>query len=142
MIYTRIDRGANGIQKLKNFYFNVNPTRYFYPASTVKFPVSILALQRLNELIDKGINASTTIIHEADREKQTPVYNDPSTPDGKPTIAQYIRKILMVSDNDAFNRLYEFLGPGYINAELKKRGYEDIQIRHRLQIAQIGRAHV
>jgi hypothetical protein len=39
---------------------------------------------------------------------QTPVYNDPTTPDGKPTIEHYIKKILMVSDNDAYNRLYEF----------------------------------
>ena len=41
----------------------------------------------------------------------------------------------MVSDNDAFNRLYEFLGQGYINAELHKRGYLDVQLLHRLQIA-------
>lgn len=41
----------------------------------------------------------------------------------------------MVSDNDAFNRLYEFLGPEYINQELHKRGYGDAQILHRLDIA-------
>lgn len=39
-IYTQIDRGANGIPALKNYYFNVNPSQYFYPASTVKLPVS------------------------------------------------------------------------------------------------------
>jgi hypothetical protein len=41
----------------------------------------------------------------------------------------------MVSDNDAFNRLYEFLGQEYINKELQKRGYKDVQILHRLSIA-------
>src|SRR5437870_5309221 len=44
LIYTQVDRGANGIAALKNYYFNVNAARYFYPASTVKLPVSILAL--------------------------------------------------------------------------------------------------
>jgi Beta-lactamase enzyme family len=41
----------------------------------------------------------------------------------------------MVSDNDAYNRLYEFLGPRYINEQLHQKGYSDIQLRHRLQMA-------
>lgn len=135
IIYTQVDRGANGNAALKNFYFNVNPAKYFYPASTVKLPVSMLALQKLNELKDKGIDKNTTMITEAGYSGQTAVYNDPTTPDGRPSIAHYIKKILLVSDNDAFNRLYEFLGQEYINDELHKKGYEDVQILHRLQIA-------
>ncbi len=135
IIYTKVDRGANGIAALNTQYYNVNPARYFYPASTVKFPICLLALQRLNELKGKGIDKNTTMITETAYGKQTAVYNDPTTPDGRPTIAQYIKKILMVSDNDAFNRLYEFLGQEYINAELHKKGYEDAQILHRLEIA-------
>ncbi len=135
VIYTEVDRGANGIPALRNHYFNLNPSRYFYPASTVKFPVAMLALQRLNELKDKGIDKNSTMITEAGFGGQTPVYNDPTTPDGKPTIAQYIRKILMVSDNDAYNRLYEFLGQEYINKELNRMGYQDVQLLHRLQVS-------
>jgi len=135
IIYTQINRGANGIAALKNYYFNVNPANYFYPASTVKLPVALLALQRLNELKEKGIDKNTTMITEAGTASETAVYNDPTTPDGRPTIAHYIKKILMVSDNDAFNRLYEFLGQDYINKELHKKGYEDVQILHRLDIA-------
>ncbi|HEX4849698.1 MAG TPA: serine hydrolase, partial [Puia sp.] len=44
-------------------------------------------------------------------------------------------KIFLVSDNDAFNRLYEFLGSQYINDNLKRMGYEDAQIVHRLDIS-------
>jgi beta-lactamase class A len=135
IIYTQIDRGANGIPALRDYYFNVNPARYFYPASTVKFPVCMLALQRLNELKDKGINMNTTMITEAEGYGQTPVYNDPNTPNGKPNIAQYIKKILLVSDNDAYNRLYEFLGRRYTNEVLHQKGYRDIQLLHRLQLA-------
>jgi hypothetical protein len=135
VIYTKIDRAANGIPALTNYYFNVNPGHYFYPASTVKFPIALLALQKLNELKTKGIDKNTAFITEAGSGFQTAVYNDPLTVDGRPTIAQYIKKILMVSDNDAYNRLYEFLGQEYINNELHKKGYEDVQILHRLQIA-------
>ena len=45
------------------------------------------------------------------------------------------KKILLASDNDAFNRLYEFLGQEYINNSLRKMGYKDVQIIHRLDIS-------
>ena len=134
IIYTQINRDKNGNPELKNFYFNKNNARYFYPASTVKFPTALLALQRLNELKAKGIDRNSTMITQSAYSGQTDVYNDPNTPDGKPTITQYIKKILLVSDNDAFNRLYEFLGQEYINTELHKKGFTDVQILHRLDI--------
>jgi hypothetical protein len=135
IIYTQIDRGRNNLPKLTNYYFNVNPARYFYPASTVKLPTALLALQRLNELKPTGITKNSTMLTEAAYSGQTAVYNDPTTSDGRPTIANYIKKIFLVSDNDAQNRLYEFLGQEYLNDQLHKKGYEEVQILHRLQIA-------
>ncbi len=134
IIYTQIDKGANGIPALKNYYFNVNPDNYFYPASTVKLPICLLALQRLNELKQTGIDKNTTMITEQSQPCQTAVYNDPTSPDGKPAVANYIKKILMVSDNDAYNRLYEFLGRRYINEQLHQKGYANAQVLHRLSI--------
>ena len=135
IIYTQIDRGANGIPALKDYYFNVTRDQYFYPASTVKLPICLLALQKLNQLKQKGISRNITMITDHVQSGQTSVYNDPTTPDGKPTIEHYIKKILMVSDNDAYNRLYEFLGRQYINDQLHQKGYDDVQILHRLNIA-------
>jgi hypothetical protein len=134
IIYTQIDRGKNNMPKLTNYYFNVNPAKYFYPASTVKLPTALLALQRLNELKATGINRNTTMITEKAYSGQTAVLNDPTTADGRPTISNYIKKIFLVSDNDAMNRLYEFLGQEYINDQLHKKGYEEAQILHRLQM--------
>ncbi|MEO6583430.1 MAG: serine hydrolase [Ferruginibacter sp.] len=134
VIYTQIDRNAANKPTFTTFSLN-DSAAYFYPASTVKLPVALMALQRLGELGKTGINRETTMITEAAYAGQTAVYNDPTTPDGRPTIAQYIRKIFLVSDNDAFNRLYEFLGQTYINQTLSKKGYDHAQILHRLQIA-------
>jgi hypothetical protein len=50
-------------------------------------------------------------------------------------VGHYIKKIFLESDNDAFNRLYEFLGQEYINNSLQKMGFEDAQIVHRLDIS-------
>ncbi len=134
VIYTQIDRDKKGKVKLTDHNFNLNPESYYYPASTVKLPVAILALQKLNELKISGLDKNTTMITLADGDGQTEVCNDPSAADGRPTIAHYIKKILLVSDNDAFNRLYEFLGQEYINNSLHKMGYTDAQIIHRLNI--------
>ncbi len=135
VIYTEINRSKRGKVKFTDHYFNLDSGRYFYPASTVKLPVAILALQRLNELKIAGLDKNTTIITGAVDRQQTEVNNDPSAPDGRPTIAHYIKKILLVSDNDAFNRLYEFIGQEYINNSLHKMGYTNVQIIHRLDIS-------
>lgn len=134
IIYTEINRNRNGIPALTHHYFNRQNARYFYPASSVKLPVALLALEKLQELKIKGLDKSATMITEAGYEGQSPVYNDPNTADGKPSIAQYIKKIFLVSDNDAYNRLYEFLGQEYINAALHKKGFVNAQLLHRLNI--------
>src|SRR6187402_1266710 len=135
IIYSQIDRRKNGKPEFTDHYFNINDSSYFYPASTVKLPIAILALLKLNELKISGLDKNSTMIYEADHSGQSEVYNDPSSPDGRPTIEHYIKKILLVSDNDAFNRLYEFLGQEYINKTLHKMGYKEVQIVHRLDIS-------
>lgn len=134
IIYTQINKGANGIPAFAHHFWNADAGKYFYPASTVKLPLVLLALQKLNELKDKGINMYSTILTEAAFSGQSAVFNDPESMDGRPCIAQYIKKILLVSDNDAYNRLYEFVGQEYINKEMRKKGYTSVQILHRLNI--------
>ncbi len=135
VIYTQIDRDANNKPHFRDLFFNVNPARYFYPASTVKMPTAMLALERLNQLAIPGLDPDATMITDFEGGKQTGVYNDPSASDGKPSIRQYVKKIFLVSDNDAQNRLYEFLGQKGLNAGLRAKGYPEAEIIHRLQIS-------
>ncbi|MBS1668109.1 MAG: serine hydrolase [Bacteroidetes bacterium] len=134
IIYTQITRDKNNKPSFTDYYFNVHQVPYFYPASTVKLPIAILALQKLHELDMPGLDRNSSMITESASLNQVSVLNDPSTADGRPSISQYIKKIFLVSDNDAFNRLYEFLGPTYINQQLVGMGYKDVQIRHRLEM--------
>ncbi len=135
VIYTQIDRDKNNKPVFRDYFFNVNPARYFYPASTIKMPTAMLALEKLNRINLPGLDASTTMVTGKGYGRQTEVLVDPSSPDGRPTIGQYVKKVFLVSDNDAQNRMYEFLGQKYLNENLRAKGYPETEIIHRLQIA-------
>jgi len=62
------------------------------------------------------------------------VLSDTTASDGLPSVGQYIKKILLVSDNDAYNRLYEFIGQETFNKRLWENGFTDVQIKHRVGI--------
>jgi hypothetical protein len=68
------------------------------------------------------------------RSSQLPALWDSTAKNNLPSIAHYIKKILIVSDNDAYNRLYELLGQDYINAKLKEKGMAHTIINHRLSM--------
>ena len=134
ILYTQIDRDKNNRPKFTSYGYRINNTEYFYPASTVKFPASALALEKINNLNIKGLTKETAMLTGAEYERHTPVTKDSTSENGLPSVAHYIKKILMVSDNDAFNRLYEFLGKDGFNDTLHKKGYENTRIFHRLQV--------
>ncbi len=135
IIYTKIDRDKNNKPSFTEYTFNLNNNNYFYPASTVKMPVAFLALEKLNELNKTGLNRNTTMITESNSLNEAVVYSQPKANTSKTSIADYVKQIFLVSDNDAFNRLYEFVGQQTIQQKLKEKGYADAIIRHRLQIS-------
>jgi Beta-lactamase enzyme family len=132
IIYTQINRDEKGIPSFKQFRYNVDSARYFYPASTVKLPLCLLALEKINELNISGLDKYTTILHDSVYSGQLSVSADTTSETRMPSVAHYIKKILVTSDNDAYNRLYEFLGQKAANEKLTSRGY-DVRLLHRLE---------
>ena len=45
IIYTQILRDKKSKVSFKDYTYNLNDTNYFYPASTIKLPIAILALE-------------------------------------------------------------------------------------------------
>ncbi len=135
IILTTIQRDAKGKASYKSHYWGHPVGEYFYPASTVKMPVAVLALQRLRELNINGLDAYTPMEHGIGQTPQTAAKVDSSAEGGLPTVANYLRKIFLVSDNDAYNRLYEWLGPAYINEQLQAKGLTNTRIIHRLSVS-------
>ena len=99
-----------------NHEYNIDNEDYFYPASTVKLPIALLAIEKVNE--SKYITLDTPFRIEDEDEKSS--------------LRDEILKMFVVSDNESFNRIFEFLGQDYINGTLKSLGFENTKIFHRL----------
>ncbi len=115
---------------VRHTYGPVNET-YFYPASTVKLLIAGLALEKLHLLGIEGLDPSSPMQTYSGRKVQTAAFLDAESPSGYRTVDEYIHQIFVASDNEAYNRLYEFLGVDYINKRLGEMGY-DARIIHRL----------
>ncbi|WP_273566383.1 serine hydrolase [Maribacter halichondriae] len=113
--FTQIDRRNDSVL-FTDYDFQVDKDNYFYPASTVKFPVAVLALEKLNAI--DTLDRNTRFYVEGDSVETT--------------FAKAISEIFAVSDNIANNRLVEFLGQDAMNAGLEKRGVQPVRIAHRL----------
>ena len=113
--FTRIQREGDSVRFL-DYDYRVDPGRYFYPASTVKFPIAVAALEKLNGL--DSLDRHTRYYIEGDSVEQT--------------FATDILKIFAVSDNHASNRLFEFLGQDDINRRILGKKAGAFRISHRL----------
>jgi hypothetical protein len=138
VLYTQVDRDSRNKPSFKTFSYNLDDHRYFYPASTVKLAAVVFALEKLNALKIKGLTTKSTMITDSAYAGQTKVLQDSTAENQLPSLEHYIKKILLTSDNDAFNRLFEFIGRTEINSKLKKYGLNNSRILNRLAIGDAG----
>ena len=130
--YTQIRRGENNLPEFTTYSLFEDSETYFYPASTAKLPVAALALQRLRELQAEGVAIDrNTPFHIRDRNNHPIALEDSTALSRTLSIAHLIKKIFLVSDNDAYNYLFDFLGTDYINSQLRDKGLKETSIHHK-----------
>ncbi|MVM41040.1 hypothetical protein GO730_30620 [Spirosoma sp. HMF3257] len=131
VIYTQINRDKANRPSFTNYYFHVDSTEYFNPASTVKLPLALLSLEKLNRLNKPNVTKFTSMQFDSAYSKQTKEWTDNTAQTGYPSIAHFIKKAFLVSENDPYSRMYEFVGQSEINRSLHAKGYLDTRITHR-----------
>ncbi|WP_299212831.1 serine hydrolase [uncultured Dokdonia sp.] len=124
ILYTQIDTTDKGLITFKDYVFQENKKNYFYPASTVKLPIALLATEYINT--HPEIELDTPYISERDSVLHS--------------VSDDIRQIFAVSDNEAYNRLYDLLGRDYINTRLKELALSPTRISHRLSTTNADKA--
>lgn len=130
IIYTQIDRSTS-TPKLNTYSFGVDTSQYFFPASMVKLPLSALALEKIRKLNLPGLTRESIMHHGSEYFCQWAEKSPDTSLLGRPSVGNYIRKMMLVSDNMAYNRIYEFLGPNYITENLTAKGYPSARVIQR-----------
>lgn len=111
---------------------------YFWPASAIKLCGAVAAVQRvsyLKELLGVDITYTTPLTLFPLFEDGVVENVDSSNLDQQNiTIAHEIRKLFLVSDNIAFNRLYNFVGLNAMNRAMWSLGLLSARLQHRLDV--------
>ena len=139
ILYTQINRDKNNVPHFEEYSYRLDPKEYFYPASTVKMPLAFLALEKINNLKIKGLTKSTLMVYDSVADRQEPIYNNPYSINGTQNIEQAVKEIFLVSDNNAANRLFEFVTPHTVHEQLAAKGYKDVYIRNRLELGRTAK---
>ena len=65
ILYTQIDRDKENQPHLSTWSCNVDSMTYFYPASTIKLPIALLALEKINKINISGLKSSSFMITDS-----------------------------------------------------------------------------
>jgi len=136
IIYTQIDRNKKGEPSFTHHTFRVDPNKYFNPASMVKMPLAFLALEKLHQLSNPrknepgvpALNRDTRIAFDSSYPRQVIMLKDGSAPGEIPTIGHLVKRAFLISENDPYNRFYQFMGQGPTNQILQTKGYSSVRI--------------
>lgn len=109
---------------------------YFYPASTVKLFAAVAAAQKVAALREEtpyAIDLDTLMVFHPLFDDDVMETDDPDNLEtGSITVREQIREIFLVSDNQAYNYLYEMVGQDGIAESIRAAGLEAPRIVHRL----------
>lgn len=138
IVVGRIQAGEDRRPTLHQQSFRAG-AEYFYPASTVKLFAAVAALEYLEELRQEtglAIDVDTPLVIRPLRDGDPVDDTDPDNLNGGAiTVRQQIRKLFLISDNTAFNRLYDLVGQKRLNASIRRAGIDSARIVHRLSLA-------
>ncbi|MBL9168629.1 MAG: serine hydrolase [Verrucomicrobiales bacterium] len=129
-----------GFPSLRTWSFRPG-AEYFYPASAVKLCAAVSALQAIEAL--QRAHASGDLLRVP--LEIAPLFpgdvaqrSDPSNAEGQRiTVGHEIRKLALVSDNQAFNRLFDLVGHEQLHRSMQELGLNSPVLNHRLSESRV-----
>ncbi|MBN2892612.1 MAG: serine hydrolase [Bacteroidales bacterium] len=128
IIYTQIDRDSNGTPHFTDYTYRLNDNEYYYCASMIKLPVILMTLEKLNRI--EQISKYNKVTFDGCG-CQKGLYYDTTAAEDYESFNHLIKKALVLSNNDAFNRMYDFLGQKYANKRIWQLGFKKVRILNR-----------
>jgi len=126
--YTEVSRDNQGEPVFRDFKFQVDEEKYFYPASTTKLPIVVLTLDKINELRSTGIDISlkSKISISSGQNGNKEIKTDSIT-----SFQNLIADVFLVSDNSASNILIDFIGYNNFNSKMTEAGFKNTYLNHK-----------
>lgn len=135
VLIAELDDARGRPPTLRRHGFRVD-AEYFYPASSIKLCAAVAALQEVERL---EASQPGTQLAEAPLEIAPLFAGDVAQTDdpthlagGRITVAHEVHKLALISDNQAFNRLYDVVGHEQLNRAMHALGLPSAVINHRL----------
>ena len=129
ILYTRIDRDQNNSPHLTTYSYDADKY-YYYCASMVKLPACALTLEKINNLAKYRVDMLDSLgIDSIGCTELNPESMMLGTPYS--CLGHYIKEMLMLSNNHAFNPVYDFLGQQYFQERLHEIGCGSAVISNR-----------
>lgn len=117
--------------KIRLTHADINKDQYYFsPASLIKFPVAIVAAEKLSKLYDIfNITADDSIALSACFCNQSTANYINKTRSS--SFRQVLRETMILSNNAGYNLLFDFLGKDTFNFRMRQLGYTHINLRNR-----------
>ncbi len=124
--YTQVTRDAQNKPTLKTYTVGID-SYYYYCASTIKLLEAPLAIEKVNRLKGQPVSIYDSLY--------IPEFYCSGLNDWllrrrykNSSLAQFIKEMFLVSNNESFNPLYDFLTQEYFNTRLKDLGVKSAVI--------------
>ncbi len=127
LIYTRIHYMNDGTVSFNDYDFNYSDTIYNYPASMVKFPVSIVAVKKLETINKTEVSLDSKIIMDSLFCQKSLLIDTIGFPK-YPHLRKWIKRMLIISDNEAYTHTYDFVGCRTLHAWFNEWKFEKARI--------------
>jgi len=127
LIYTKVEKHGD---KINYHTYSINQgNQYYYPASLIKFPLAFVALEKLTALKDSGVNINDRIsVNTCSCDFAS---NNYVSKHKNPTMLQFLREMMIMSNNDAYNLYFDFVGRDLFNSRMQSMNIFDIQMKNR-----------
>ena len=135
VLVSEVSNGTEGRTRLVRNGYRVD-AEYFYPASAIKLCAAVAALRKIEDARERhgggDLLDATMVIGPLSASETAQAADESNLDGGRITVGHEIRKLALVSDNQAFNRLYDLVGHEELNARMHALGLGSAVINHRL----------
>lgn len=118
-------------EKTQLIHADINKDQYYFlPASLIKLPAAVLAAEKMSSLQELyNITTKDSIVLDPCPCNQATINYVKSTQPS--TFDQILREMLILSNNSAYNFIFDLLGKDSFNTRIRQIGYDRINLRNR-----------